>query len=41
MRDDRTIEIMSHFSKSIVLGEKPSHGKLADAVAFKKSLAES
>lgn len=40
MRDDRCIEILSYFTKAMVLGEKPSHGNHADAITFKNSLLE-
>lgn len=40
LRDDVTIDLLKHFPNSIVLGEKPSHGTIEDALAFKKALKE-
>lgn len=40
LRDDRTIEILEHFPKSTVLCEKPSHGTVKEAIAFKKAIQE-
>lgn len=39
-RDDRSLDLLKHFHKALVLGEKPSHGNTNDALAFKKSLED-
>lgn len=39
-RDERSIQLLSHFENSIILMEKPSHNNLADAKAFRDQLQQ-
>lgn len=40
LRDENTIRVLKHFKNSIILVEKPSHNRAAEALAFKKRLEQ-